>query len=169
MGCQHTCFRRSDFCSEYTDNEGQPTEDVTIFPVPYFRQPAVDPLTLPAAVSRVYQETFLAFGVGADALAAAGLRTVVEAICKDQKCQGDNLQKSIEKLVTKGVLLKRDADYLHQHRFLGNEAVHEMRPPPKNEFMMALQILEHLLTTIYVMPNLDANLRRLRDARKKKP
>ena len=101
----------------------------------------------------------------AGTLAAAGLRAVVEATCIDQGCTTGDLKSKIDGLVTKGVFLKRDADYLHQHRFLGNEAVHELTAPPPDEFEIALQILEHLLTTIYVVRGLDKKLRKLRKGR----
>jgi hypothetical protein len=98
-------------------------------------------------------------------LAGAGLRSVVEATCIHQECKSNTLGKKIDELVSKGVLLKRDADYFHQHRLLGNEAVHEMEAPRREEFVVALQMLEHLLTTIYLMPDMSKKLRELRTGR----
>jgi hypothetical protein len=95
-----------------------------------------------------------------------GLRIPIPApFCPPKLFFNKLLAGKIGELVVKGVLLKRDADYLHQHRFLGNEAVHEMEAPPAEESAIALEILEHLLTTIYVIPRLDRTLRKLRIAR----
>jgi len=98
-------------------------------------------------------------------MSAAALRAVVEAACLDQGCNSGNLKDKIDCLTTKGVLLKRDADYLHQHRFLGNKAVHELVAPPIEEFQIALKILEHLLNSVYVIPQLGATLVALRAER----
>jgi hypothetical protein len=165
MGCRNVCFRTSTRTSEDTDLNGQPEEYVVIYPEPAARQAAVDIWILPDKVRTLYQETLAALNSDAKTLAAAGLRSVVEATCIDQGCTTGNLKSRIEGLVTNGTFLRRDADYLHQHRFLGNEAVHELTAPPKNEFEIALKILEHLLTTIYVVPALDEKLRKLRTAR----
>jgi hypothetical protein len=151
-GCENVCFRQSTRTSEDIDEDGQPEEWVTVYPNPSDREPQLVWWKLPNAVGRLYQETLASFNAGAMTLAAAGLRSVVEATCKDQDCTGRDLQKKIEDLVSKGVFLVRDANYLHQHRFLGNEAVHEMESPPKEEFEIALEILEHLLKSIYVLP-----------------
>jgi hypothetical protein len=165
MGCQNICFRESVRTSEDTDKDGVPVEYVHIYPNPTERRPAVETWVLPERVRILYQETLSCFHSEAKTLAAAGLRAVVEATCIDQGCINGDLKTKIGELVTKGVFLKRDADYLHQHRFLGNEAVHELAAPPEGEFEIALQILEHLLTTIYVMPRLDEKLRKLRSLR----
>ncbi len=58
------------------------------------------------------------------------------------QASGD-LKSKINGLVANGTFLRRDADYLHPHRFLGNEAVHELTAPPIDEFEIALKILEH--------------------------
>lgn len=119
-GCENICFRESVSHSEDTDENGQPIESVTIHPNPDERESKIDQWELPEKVGGLYTETLTSFNASAMTLAAAGLRSVVEATCKEQGCTGPNLQKMIDDLVSKGVFLKRDADYLHQHRFLGN-------------------------------------------------
>jgi hypothetical protein len=151
--------------SEDVDLDGQPEEYILIYPDPTKRQAALDVWMLPDNVRALYQETLACLNSEAQILAAAGLRAVVEATCIDQGCTAGNLKSKIDGLVTNGVFLGRNADYLHQHRFLGNEAVHEFTAPPMGEFEIALKILEHLLTTIYVVPGLDKQLRKLRTAR----
>ena len=120
---------------------------------------------LPEKARMFYEETLTCLNSGAGTLAAAGLRGVAEATCIDQGCTTGNLKNKIDGLVTNGTLLRRDADYLHQHRFLGNEAVHELAAPPPEEFEIALKILDHLRSTIYVVPKMNRKLQRLRTDR----
>jgi len=57
----------------------------------------------------------------------------VEAICIDRKVSGQDLQKKIDDLVAKGLLAKPQADLLHEERYIGNAALHEILPPAKQE------------------------------------
>jgi hypothetical protein len=66
--------------------------------------------------------------------------------------RGPNLKEKIDALAQNGKLTAEAASYLHQHRYLGNEAVHDMAAPPKEEFEIALEILEHLLSSLYEIP-----------------
>jgi hypothetical protein len=53
----------------------------------------------------------------------------VEAICIDRKVSGQDLQKKIDDLVSKGLLEKPQVDLLHEERYIGNAALHEILPP----------------------------------------
>jgi Domain of unknown function (DUF4145) len=160
--CLNICFRQSAWNSGDTQFDCLPEEHGAAYPVRSGRVASVDEWELPDRVRTLYKETLNGFNAMAMTLSATGLRSVVEAACVDQGCTDATLEMKIQALVTKGVFLKRDAEYLHQHRFLGNEAVAGMDSPPKEEFEIALQILEHLLTTLYVLPHLELRLRRLR-------
>lgn len=61
----------------------------------------------------------------------------------------DNLQGKIGGLFEKNLLTKNHADVLHEHRFLGNQAVYELDIPSKEELRLAINILEHTLENIY--------------------
>jgi hypothetical protein len=168
--CQNIYFKQSAWNSGDTHPSGAsagdpPEEDRTARPISNERRASVDEWELPDRVRTLYRETLSGFNAMAMTLSATGLRSVVEAACLDQGCTDLTLELKIEALVAKGVFLKRDADYLRKHRFLGNEAVAGMDTPPREEFEIALQILEHLLTTLYVLPHLDLKLRRLRVGR----
>lgn len=51
-----------------------------------------------------------------------------------------------------GDISKRDVDLLHSLRFLGNDAVHELIKPERNDIKVAFNIIEHLIQAIYLMP-----------------
>jgi hypothetical protein len=97
-------------------------------------------------VGRIYSETIIAFNAGALILAGGGLRAIVEAICIDRQVSGGDLQKRIDDLVTKRLLAKPQADLLHEERYIGNAALHEIQPPAKQEVEDGLVIVEGLIT-----------------------
>jgi hypothetical protein len=109
---------------------------------------------LPKGVARVYEETLLAFDTQTPILTAIGIRALVEAICKQCKAAGGNLEKKIDALVVQGVLTKEGAQILHRVRFMGNAAAHETKPPARQSLAVALDVVEHTLKAVYVLPKL---------------
>jgi hypothetical protein len=109
-------------------------------------------------------------------LCAGGLRAIIEGICNDRKIKDgpvdiklkDGTSKTVRKktvegkisgLFEKGILTRQNADILHEHRFLSNEALHELTQPSKDELTLAIQIIEHIFENIYELPNKVDDLR----------
>jgi hypothetical protein len=165
-GCETVRFRIESWESFIDDEE---TEDPEIFSkiypeVSYSGRLPVETSDLPKPVGRIYSETIIAFNAGAFILAGGGLRAIVEAICIDRKVSGGDLQKKIDDLVTKGLLAKPQADLLHEERYIGNAALHEILPPAKQEIEDGLVIVEGLMNTIYVLPLRAERLKKKREA-----
>lgn len=114
---------------------------------------------LPPKVRLIYNEVVSAINAQLPVLTGIGLRTLIEAICKDRDIKGKNLEERIDGLATAGVLATSQAAFLHGHRFLGNAAAHEVTAAQPEEISAALDIAENLLRTIYVLPALAARLK----------
>lgn len=170
LGCDAFGFRQTDWCSDDVNYEtGDVAAHETLFPDTRkeARKSAVPIHLLPLKPRGVYQETLKAFNAGAHLLTAAGLRALVESICVERGTKGGNLQTKIDDLVALGALAKQQADFLHFHRALGNEAVHEIVAPPIAELVAALDIVESLMRTIYELPDTADELKALRERRQK--
>lgn len=109
-------------------------------------------ISLPESLYTIYAETKVAFTQNLDIFTAIGIRSIIECICKDKKVTGRDLEKKISNLKTLGDISKRDVDLLHSLRFLGNDAVHELIKPERNDIKVAFNIIEHLIQAIYLMP-----------------
>jgi len=72
----------------------------------------------------------------------------------------------IDELASVGLLSKKQADFLHSHRFMGNEAAHEIVSPKPEHLIAALDIAETLLKTIYILPEMAEQINK---KKKKKP
>lgn len=129
-------------------------------------------LNTPQNVKKIYRETIDAFNNGQTILCSAGLRAIIEGICKDRgidngevndgksgKRISKNLDGKIEGLASNGFLTKGNSEILHELRFLGNEALHELSSPSSEELKMAIDILEHTLDNIYELQHKAANLK----------
>jgi hypothetical protein len=163
-GCETVRFREVSWDTFNLDDEGQPLTKVKIFPeVIASERAAVETDDFPDRVSRIYGETVRALNAGALILAGGGLRAIVEAICIDQKVTGGNLQKRIDDLVARGLLARPQAELLHEERYIGNAALHEISPPAKTDIEDGLLIVEGLLNTIYTLPDRAKRLRKKRE------
>ena len=100
---------------------------------------------------------------GIRTLAAGGLRATVEAICLENGLTSGTLQKKIDELAGKNLLTASQAELLHEERYLGNAALHELETPAHHAIEDGLQIVEGLINTIYILPIKAARLRKARE------
>lgn len=179
-GCEHRSFRLTTVCSEDFDDEGLPAETATSYPGPP-NKPRSDMLPikpfphLPKKPRRIYRETMEAFNAELYTLAAGGLRAIVEAICADRKIadgpvevpdknggkktvRKNNLQGKIAGLAEAELLASKQANVLHAHRFLGNDALHDLEMPEVDDLKLAISIVEHALEAIYELEHHGARL-----------
>jgi Domain of unknown function (DUF4145) len=120
---------------------------------------------IPKAVWKMYRETIGALNADIRTLAGGGLRAVVEAICLDKKVTKGTLVQKIESLASQGFLTRAQADLLHEERYLGNAALHELATPSTQDIEDGLGIVEGLITTIYVLPTKAARLKKRRESK----
>lgn len=106
---------------------------------------------LPNLVEKIYQEVLLALQEDALILTGLGLRGTVEAVCNDLEITGRNLEIRISKLATAGYISRKDAERLHGIRFMGNDAAHEIKKPKIEQLSVALKIVEHLFSSVYIL------------------
>lgn len=112
---------------------------------------------LPKEINTIYQETLSAFKADAYILTAGGFRAIIEATCNHLKIKKDNLSKRIDLLYGKGILSLNESKRLHSIRFLGNDALHEMETPKKDQLLILLEIVNHLLENIFIQDKKIAN------------
>ena len=117
------------------------------------RESVEDKHLLPPKLLLIYEETLGALNTNHRVLAGIGIRAIVETVCKDKEAAGGNLASKIDSLVTQGVLTRDGADILHKLRTLGNESAHEVTPHDNVQLGLALDVVEHLLTGVYILPH----------------
>ncbi len=185
QGCETISFRHLNWFSEYQDfNSSGHTE--RIYPKRDANSiQAKDFRNAPNSLRRIYKESIEAFNNDCYTLCATGLRGIVEGICADQSVtdgpvevpaigggtqttRKNNLEGKIYGLCEKGILTKASADTLHEHRYLGNEAVHELAQPSNAELMLAIEIIEHTLEQLYEIPEKALELKQKMAQRKGK-
>lgn len=105
---------------------------------------------IPESIRIIYQETISAFKTNSYILTAGGLRAIIEAICNHLKIKKGNLADRIDLLHNKGHLTLSESKRLHSIRFLGNDALHEIKKPKKEHLYILLDIINHLLANLFI-------------------
>jgi CheY-like chemotaxis protein len=180
QGCETVTFRHTSWFSEDPHDEQSPEH---LYPKRDANTVAAKPFTnVPTPLRRLYTEIVDAHNADSVTLCAGGLRALVEGICADraiadgpvsvatsgggtQVIRSSSLAGKIAGLHEKGLLTKHGADILHQLRFLGNEALHELAKPSPEELRLALNIIEHVLEQLYEIPEKGLELQRTRARR----
>jgi hypothetical protein len=111
-------------------------------------------------VYRIYKETHAALCNKLPVLASIGIRTIVEAVCKEKTGTSERLYEQIDALVSLGLVTAEGAQILHNLRFMGNQAAHEVKAHTEEELNAAFDVTEYLLRGVYVIPQLATRLPR---------
>jgi hypothetical protein len=119
---------------------------------------------LPARLRNIYRELILAFNNETPILCAVGIRALIEGICFDHEIAGRNLEKKIEGMTS--ILPKNIVSNLHNLRFMGNEAAHELSTPSQQELQLAIEICEDLLNYLYELDYKASYLNQVRNRQK---
>ena len=163
MGCDTISFRKlyNDISYQQLEDEDSTTQD--LFPNRGLHsRPIKAYRNLPIDIKKVYQETIDAYNNKLTLLTSVGIRAIIEAICIDKSItegiiknakgklvNSKNLDGKISGLATKGHLTTDNAEVLHELRFLGNAAVHELASPSIDELNIAIGIIELVIDNIY--------------------
>lgn len=165
-GCDTFCFYQERL-------RGDVRIDWIAYPTPRNHQPKDIP-SLPSEIASVYENTVDAYNYRLYLMAAMGIRALIEAVCKERGVKsgrtkngtGANLEGKINGLVDAGYLTQNQADALHQNRYMGNDAAHDLEIPEEKAVLEGLRILEHMLEAIFDLPNSVGTIASARNARK---
>ncbi len=184
QGCKTISFRSNGWFSEDDFHDGYegntilyPQRSKNTLPIKEF-------YNVPKNLRRIYREVIDSYNNELTTLCSAGLRAIIEGICSEKKIKHglvtitdgsgatkevkkSNLQGKISGLAEKGILTKNNAEILHEHRFLGNEALHELVQPSMAELKLAIEIVEHVLESIFEIVSKAKELRERKVKRKK--
>ncbi len=165
-GCKEYTFRLQ-YCEdtyETIDGECLTLEHEHLYPSRIEgRKTLADIHYLPSQVRCIYKETHQALNGESYILAGIGLRALIETVCKEKNAKGKDLFKKIDDLVIKQILTPEGAEILHKIRTLGNIAAHEVKPQSETQLCLAMDVVEHLLIAVYILPQkVEAELKDLK-------
>jgi hypothetical protein len=146
-GCDTISYRSFNYYSEYQDIDNNGTWEER-YPASV-RRIKKELKHLPPTLTKIYEEVIITYNNDSFILCAAGIRAVLEGICKDKGITDGALEKKIINMREKGFISQQHEDILHKLRFLGNDALHDLQTPTKKEIDAALDIIEHIIESLY--------------------
>lgn len=157
LGCRTVSFREVSSNSEDYDHDEEGNieyrESELLYPSRTEGREVIDDSELlPRDLERVYSEVLAALNNRQSVLAGIGVRAIIETVAKDKGASGRDLSQRIDGLVALGVLTKDGAAILHKLRILGNAAAHEVKAHSVTELNLAMDVVEHLLQAVYILP-----------------
>jgi hypothetical protein len=158
QGCDTVSFRKchsdtEDFIVDEEEDKTHYIDRVDLYPSRVAgRHKLRQAHFLPSSVSRIYDETHSALSNKQPILAGVGIRALVETVCNEESATGHSLEQKIDDLVTRGVLTRAGAETLHSMRILGNQAAHQVKPHSEETLNLAMDVVEHLLNDVYILP-----------------
>lgn len=176
LGCDSISFRK--LYNDIAQNQGSEYVDEDPWTQKVFPKRTLHSLVIrnvfntPQNVKNIYRETIEAFNNGQFVLCSGGLRSIIEGICKERGIVSGsvdngkggikiskNLDGKIEGLNARGFLTLSNSNILHELRFLGNEALHDLTSPSMEELKLAIDIIEHTLIQIYELESKAVKLK----------
>ncbi|MDQ9020708.1 DUF4145 domain-containing protein [Acinetobacter sichuanensis] len=157
LGCDSVSLRIEDHeiesAYQISDDEWVVPQTITTFPKKLQNHKKIDnDYLIPQLVRNIYNEVLLTLQEDAKILSSLGLRACIESVCNHLEITGGNLAIRINKLTTAGYISKKDAERLHAIRFMGNDSAHEIKAPKEDSLKIALEIVEHLLKSVFILP-----------------
>lgn len=158
LGCDTISFHYSECHTETTEPESRLlSANSQYFPKErFYRNPIEGLQNLPINTQSIYLEVLAALNENLPILTAIGLRAIIESVCREKTPYREwwtNLYNGIEALSADGILSLTQVEFLHACRFMGNNAAHEIAAAPIEQLISALDIIEALLMTIYILPD----------------
>ena len=164
-GCKTVSFCEESRCSEdyCQDQDGNVDLETTqkVYPGRVAGRPILEEYySLPYGIAQIYKQTHEAICYKQNILAGIGLRAIVEAVCEEKAATGKNLLQQIDDLTSKGIITNAGAEILHSIRLMGNDSAHKVQANSEAELTTALEVIEHLLLGVYLIPKKAAKIKK---------
>lgn len=153
-GCENISFAHvygDSEMVEFINGKAEYYNETKIFP--YYLENGIElgkVRLLPSSIKVIYNETIESLKSNCFILTAGGFRAIIEAICNHLKISKSDLSNRINLLHSNGYLSLNESKRLHSVRFLGNDSLHEMEVPKKEQLNIVLEILNHLLENLFI-------------------
>jgi hypothetical protein len=129
------------------------------------------PFSMPLKLGIIYQEVVESFNAGLVTLCSVGLRALLEGICVNKGITKEvawGLEKKIDKLGEYGHVPVDIARSIKSFKFIGDSAAHRLEVPEEEDLVLAIEVMEELLTSLYSLDyKAQYLLDRIQEAREK--
>ncbi|TFY91276.1 DUF4145 domain-containing protein [Pseudomonas nabeulensis] len=172
LGCEEVSFRicstnSEEYDHDYDSGDRYYIPTITYYPGRALGSKIIDHWALPWEISAIYKESRTAVENELFIIGGIAIRTLLESICTDVQAKGRNLVQKIDDLHVRSLVTKEGVETLHKIRLLGNRAAHKAKAHSKDQLLLALEVIEHILIGTYIIPGrAKAIFKNLNDVKK---
>ena len=157
QGCEEVSFRVCSTNSEDYDHDDETgqlyyNKTITYYPGRALGSKVIDHWLLPWGIGQIYKEARTAVENELFIIGGIAIRTLLESVCSDVKAKGRKLELQIDDLHARSLVTKEGVETLHKIRILGNRAAHKAQAHSKDQLLLALEVIEHILIGTYIIP-----------------
>lgn len=181
INCNSISFRKDGWFSEYCDYSPDGDDGTYEELYPNSKENCREELKydfLPYSLSDIYPEVIKSYNQKIYILCAAGIRALLEGICKERNIKNGkvsdangiertkkDLEGRIYGMFQAHIINIQEFNALHELRFLGNDAIHDLETPSKSDLDNAIDIIEHIIEDIYEIPLKGQKLKNKRESK----
>ena len=171
LGCDYISFVKVSWFSEDCFESFEDGIKQTSYPNIQKKVP-LEIKDIPDEILELYEEVTAAYNIEAYILVAGGLRAMIEAICSSKNIDrgqvpndqgGTSCKKTLEGKIfglrDAGYISTKQVEALHELRFLGNTALHEIDKPTEVQVRIAFSIIESIMEVIFGFEDKSKKLR----------
>lgn len=122
---------------------------------------------LGSKMQTVLRETYIALNADLRALAAMGARSVLDLAMQDKVGDCGTFKDKLNEMLRQHLINSDEKDLLEAALDAGSAAAHRGHEPSAEELSSVMDIVEHILQAIYVLPEAAAKLREQTPQRQK--
>jgi hypothetical protein len=147
-GCHATSVRKE----YWDDNYSYPDEpEVLLFPAAVARPKPPWLWQVDPRFRRLIEEVYAGLGAGTVALPVMGARAILDLVIRDKVGNRQKFSQGLDALTDKGLISKHDRGILDAAVEAGNAAAHRGFFPKAADAQQVLEIVEHLVSSLYVL------------------
>lgn len=176
---EYNAFDEREFYKQITVYPEKPKSDDSFSIIPVLQLNPKDFEKLPEGILELYNQIIHVYNLKYYLLCAFGLRTLIEAICKEvgiiegtlfddnkgakiqkdgvTECKSQSLEGKIYGLYQNDYILWKHALILQKVRDVGNSAAHEIKTPTRKTVKDSISIIEKVLEDIYDLDKYQIN------------
>lgn len=163
-GCHTIFFLHISHCTEDINADGFREEVTTIYPSPPTHVNSIHEIRLDVLgalkerkwegtyASVLYNEICHAINSKNSIIGMLGIRSLLSEVCRLKTNYNKNFLKNLNKLENEGFLAPKSKDVFSAIIHTGNDAAHNMKIPSPGTLHLCLLVIESLITTLFIVP-----------------
>jgi len=159
LGCEHATFRLHSVFSE------SPEPKTEYFPPAVSRRQPVW-REVPISIASLMDEVYVALHAGSHRLAMMGARALIDVAILETVGDVGNFQQKLTKMESDGYISRRNREVLNAALEVGNAASHRGHKATSEAVNIVMDIVENLLSAVYVLGPAAAQLKKVTPPRK---